>query len=122
MPVYTYTTLDDPSANSGGDGPTASGIHDLGQIRRYYFHPPSSPTRHGFRHRGGSYTTLDDPLATTGINGGTYAFGVNGSGEIIGRYGNNAGVHGFLYNKGTYTSLDHPLGTNGTEALGINDN
>ena len=31
MPVYTYTTFDDPLA-SGGDGTHAAGINDTGQI------------------------------------------------------------------------------------------
>ncbi len=34
-----------------------------------------------------TYTTLDDPLATTTL--GTEAFGINDSGQIVGRYYSN---------------------------------
>lgn len=63
-----------------------------------------------------TYTTLDDPLAT----GGTFAFGINATGQVVGYYQNASGSHGFLYAGGTYTTLDYPS-SNGTLAYGIND-
>src|SRR2546430_12549872 len=75
-------------------------------------------------HRGArimpvyTYTTLDDPLATTTL--GTEAFGINDSGQIVGRYYSN-GFHGFFYTGGTYITLDDPLaGSSNTMAFGIN--
>jgi probable HAF family extracellular repeat protein len=65
---------------------------------------------------GGSYTTLDDPAATLG----TFASGINGSGQIVGQYQNASGLHGFLLSGGTYTTLDDPAATRGTNAFGIN--
>jgi probable HAF family extracellular repeat protein len=116
MPVYTYTTFDDP-LNTSGDGTLASGINDTGQIVGTY---ADASGVHGFLLSGGSYTTLDDPLASAY----TSAAGINGAGQIVGIYFSNhfghAGLHGFLYNKGVYTTLDHPLATDGTEAVGIN--
>jgi probable HAF family extracellular repeat protein len=116
MPVYTYTTFDDPLA-SGGDGTHAAGINDTGQIVGTY---DDASGVHGFLLSGGSYTTLDAPLAQQY----TIAQGINGAGQIVGVYFSNnfghAGLHGFLYNKGVYTTLDHPLATDGTEAVGIN--
>ena len=57
MPVYTYTTFDDPLA-SGGDGTHAAGINDTGQIVGTY---DDASGVHGFLLSGGSYTTLDAP-------------------------------------------------------------
>jgi probable HAF family extracellular repeat protein len=52
-----------------------------------------------------TYTTLDDPLATNG----TFAWGINASGQIVGSYGDaSIFYHGFLYSGGSYTTLDGP--------------
>ena len=59
MPVYTYTTFDNP-LNTSGDGTLASGMNDTGQIVGTY---ADASGVHGFLLSGGSYTTLDDPLA-----------------------------------------------------------
>src|SRR2546423_15568365 len=64
-----------------------------------------------------TYTTLDDPLATNG----TFAWGINASGQIVGSYGDaSIFYHGFLYSGGSYTTLDGPLST-GAGAYGINE-
>jgi len=69
------------------------------------------------------YTILDDPKAST--NGGTFAYGINASGQVVGEYTDFTGGqdHGFLYSGGTYTNFDDPdAGPNGqTMARGIND-
>ena len=116
MPVYTYTTFDDP-LNTSGDGTLASGINDTGQIVGTY---ADASGVHGFLLSGGSYTTLDDPLAAHR----TLALGIDDKGRIVGSYDNASGRHGFLYNPsgGSYTTLDDPLATDGTEAFGINGN
>ena len=56
MPIYTYTTLDDPSATRGT---VATGINGAGQIVGEYF--TAGSVSHGFLYSGGAYTTLDDP-------------------------------------------------------------
>jgi probable HAF family extracellular repeat protein len=78
---------------------------------------------HGFLDSGGSFTTLDDPSAGSGvfIFGGTYATGINASGQIVGYYNDSSGAshaflysggsnvaHGFLDSGGTYTTIDDP--------------
>jgi uncharacterized membrane protein len=91
MPVYNYTTLDDPSADNET---TASGINAAGQIVGWYH------------------------SSTVGYE--TFANGINDVGQIGGLFvGSNS--HSFLYNPngGTYTSVD-ALASD-TEALGIND-
>src|SRR6266566_4485683 len=116
MPVYTYTTLDDPSAV--GANTFAYGINDTDQIVGVY--PDASNKGHGFLLSGGLYDTLDDPLGTNG----TFAQGINEAGQIVGSYRDASNKsHGFLYNPngGTYITLDDPLGTHGTFAQGIND-
>jgi probable HAF family extracellular repeat protein len=45
-----------------------------------------------------AYTTISDPNAT----GGTVAFGINASGQIVGYYFDGSGIgHGFLYINGS---------------------
>jgi probable HAF family extracellular repeat protein len=73
MPVYTYTSLDDPFALSGTQ---AMGINATGQIVGSYSNHGGS---HGFLYSSGTYTILDDPLA----NQGTAASGVNAAGMMV---------------------------------------
>jgi probable HAF family extracellular repeat protein len=93
MPVYNYTTLDDPS--SVGFTTTAGGINSAGQIVGNYGNASGT---HGFLYSSGAYITIDDPLAT----GETTADGINATGLIVGGYRSieNA-THGFIYNPGT---------------------
>jgi probable HAF family extracellular repeat protein len=113
MPVYTFTTLDDPSAVGATH---ALGINSTGQIVGYY--TDASNRASGFLYSNGTYTTVIDPSAT----GDTVAYGINNAGQIVGRYFdvNPNGLHGFFYSGGTFTTLDDPLGT-GTVANGINN-
>jgi probable HAF family extracellular repeat protein len=112
MPVYTYITIDDPSANAGTT--EVWGINAAGQIVGQY--TDASNHVHGFLYSNGTYTTLDDPVAT-----GTIALGINNMGQIVGQYfdASNHG-HGFLYSNGAYTTLDDPAGFD-TLAQSIND-
>jgi probable HAF family extracellular repeat protein len=87
MPVYTYTSLDDPLAP--GPSTVADGINGSGQIVGAY--SDSSFHRHGFLYSNGTYTTLDVPLASQG----TFASGINDAGQIIGQYQDATGSHGF---------------------------
>jgi len=68
-----------------------------------------------------TFTTIDAPNATLG----TYANGINNSGQIAGSYINATGNHAFIDNGGVFTTIDHPdassLLNGGTAAIGIND-
>src|SRR5919206_362905 len=107
MSTYTYSTLDDPSANwsvthSNGytsNGSTnASGINNAGQIAGYY--TASNGNAYGFLLSGGTYTTIDDPLAT-----GTVPQGINDAGQIVGYYHDSQGNYfNFLDSGGTFTT------------------
>jgi probable HAF family extracellular repeat protein len=85
MPVYTYTTLNDPSATTGTK---AFGINDAGQIVGGY-DAGSIGTVHGFLLSGGTYTTLDDPGTDQ-----TQLSRINNAGEIAGFYF-TPGIQGF---------------------------
>src|SRR5262249_13398586 len=76
MPVYNYTTIDDPLAG----GTEAWGINDLGQIVGFYI--DASGRTHGFLDSGGRFTTIDDPFTTTS----TIAGGINDGGQVVGYY------------------------------------
>jgi probable HAF family extracellular repeat protein len=112
MPVYTFTTLDDPL---GTDGTEARGINDAGQVVGIF--TDASTRASGFLYSNGTYTTLLDPLGT----GGTFARGISNAGETVGVYSDaNHHVHGFFYSGGTFSTLDDPLGTD-TFTDGINN-
>ena len=106
MPVYTYTTLDDPLATNGT---VAHGINGMGQIVGTY--NPDASSSHPFLYSAGAYTTLpDDPSATAG----TQPTDINDAGQIVGNYGvvlagHGVANHGFLYSGGTYSTLDDPF-------------
>jgi probable HAF family extracellular repeat protein len=76
MPIYTYTTLDDPNV---ADSTRAFGINDHGQIVGSYI--SADHKLHGFLYSNGTYTTLDYPSATV-----TTAIGINAAGLIVGPY------------------------------------
>jgi len=99
MPIYNYATLDNPSAI--GASTTVTGINDTGQIVGNY---SNAGGLHGFLLSGGTYIPIDDPFATND----TFAYGVNGPGQIVGWYMDAMfATHGFLYNPnggGTYTT------------------
>jgi probable HAF family extracellular repeat protein len=63
-----------------------------------------------------TYITLDDP------SGGTFAYGINDNGEVVGYYYDSSGdAQGFLDIGGSYATLDYPPGTaNQTFPEGIN--
>jgi len=104
MPVYTYTTIDDP-LDIGRTEPIGIAINNMGQIVGNYVDIKNGvEAGNGFLYSNGTYTTIDDPLAFNSTN----AFGINDVGQIVGAYdgaGNN-NSHGFLYSNGTYTTLD----------------
>jgi probable HAF family extracellular repeat protein len=102
----SFTTIDVPGATSGTT--VAGGINDANQIVGWYYDGTGA---HGFLYSGGSFTTVDVPGAS-----GTYAFGINDGGQIVG----GTGSHGFLLNTdGSFIQIDVPGGF-GTTAHGIN--
>jgi len=96
MPVYTYTTIDDPLATANTH---ANGINDNGQIVGSY---TNNSGGHGFLLSGGTYTTLDDPI----FAGGNSAQGINASGQIVGSYQDVSGTHGYLNSGRLYAPID----------------
>jgi|SRR2546423_1577423 probable HAF family extracellular repeat protein len=113
MPVYNYTTLDDPGATQGT---FASGINDAGQIVGTYL---TGTGVHGFVYSGGTFTTLDDP---SGIK--TFATGINSAGHIVGYYTDSGGHDHAFFFSGGFDTLNNPLGNvvgNDFYAEGIND-
>jgi hypothetical protein len=138
----TYTTLDDPLAQTSGftEPRAISGGNIVGD---YY---DNSGFYHAFLYDGSTYATLNIP-GPVGISGGniinnayayhfdgsiyatlndplagpqgTYASGVFG-GNIVGYYLDSSNFgHGFLYDGSTFRTLDYPLGAIATTALGI---
>src|SRR5437879_3193506 len=98
MPVYIFTTFDDPAATIGTFG---NAINDTGQIVGNITNVGS---QHGFLLSGGTYIAIDDPSATNQ----TVAQGINDAGQIVGWYSDNNGDHGFLLANGLYSPIDDP--------------
>jgi probable HAF family extracellular repeat protein len=74
---------------------------------------------HGFLHDQGVFITLDPP----GAIGGSFAFGINDYGQVVGHYYSDSQSlksHGFLYDQGVFTTIDVP-GAFGTFVYGINN-
>src|SRR5262249_12051181 len=106
---------DDPNGTFNG----ASGINSRGDIVGIYGEGSyfDNIIGHGYLLSHGQYTTLDDP---NGING-TWPFGINASGQVVGYYWDTNFVsHGFLLSGGQYTTLDAPNAIY-TFPTGIND-
>jgi probable HAF family extracellular repeat protein len=104
MPVYTYTTLDDPSAGGVDPRTEPDGINASGQIVGRF---RNSTGFHGFLLSGGTYTTLDAPGANA--NSGTTAGAINAAGQIVGAYTDSTNTqHAFLLSGGIYTTLANP--------------
>jgi probable HAF family extracellular repeat protein len=142
----SYTTLD--LSQAGPYPQAAQGINDSGQIVGWYY-DPLALTDNGFLLDNGTYTAFDPSGSISndfyGINAsgqiaglseaGAFLFengnytlfdvpgaptGINDSGQIVGSYGEAAGIgHGFVYDQGSYTTLDVPDST-ATYATGIN--
>jgi uncharacterized membrane protein len=111
VPVYTFTTLDDPLATQASGGTEAFGINNAGQIVGEY-----NIFGHGFLYSGGTYTNIDDGTAGTG------AWGINASGQIVGQFVNGSVTDGFLRSGGTFTTLiDTDPSAVSTAAHGINN-
>jgi len=93
----TFTTVNGPL----GVPFAASGINDTGQIVGY----PGLDN-------GGTFTAILDPLSAgyPGAGAFTTSYGINNSGQIVGRYvSEGSGYHGFLDSGGTFTTIDDPL-------------
>ena len=60
------------------------------------------------------YTSIDFPGAT-----GTFAFGVNDAGQVVGEYVDTTGRHGFSTLESSFSTIDFPKQM-GTQAFGIN--
>jgi probable HAF family extracellular repeat protein len=108
------TTIDFPDAVSFT---TASDINSAGQIVGNY--DDASGNRHGFLLNDGEFTLIDFPDASS-----TEVFGINASGEIVGRYALDGqdpffAGHGFLLKQGVFTTIDFP-GATSTAAARIN--
>src|SRR5271165_654588 len=113
----TFVTIDDPLAVDGTYGGTA-GINNRDEFVGTYL--DSSGVAQGFTEIRGTFKTITDPTVGTE---GTYAFGVNDYGEVVGYYVNvNSAnyLNGYVYLHGSYTTIDDLLGTD-TVAMGIND-
>src|SRR5438067_12792994 len=96
MPVYTFTTLDDPL----GMAAVAFGISDAGQVVGAY--TDANVHGEGFLYSGGIFTTLDDPLGS----GGRSARGSNDAGQLVGAdFDAGNGGRGFLGSRGTTHTL-----------------
>jgi hypothetical protein len=76
------------------------------------------PQAHGFLDSSGVFSSIDVPGAN-----GTYSYGVNNSGQIVGFFtelvGSQQFYHGYVDTNGLFTTIDVPGGTY-TVATGVN--
>ena len=105
--------------------PYPSGLNDAGDVAGYYC--PGNPTCYGSGTDTGfvysQQTHTLTPIAFPGAPGefGTFAAGINNSGEIAGFYAAaHSNPEGFLFAGGVYTTNAMPGGI-GTQAFAINN-
>jgi probable HAF family extracellular repeat protein len=94
------------------------GINNSSQIVGVYFSSSNGTyVAHGFLDSNGSFSSIDAPGAV-----GTYAYGINNSGVIVGfeQIGAQLASQAFIDNNGTFTTFQVPGGVS-TVADGIND-
>src|SRR5262245_1998383 len=114
MPIFAYTTLDDPSAVNGT---FATGVNAAGQVVGSY--TDASGISHGFVYAGGGYANFDDPDA--GNSGDTLPDGINNLGQIVGWFSNFPQEIAFLKIGDSYPFIVNPNNVNDvTLAHGIN--
>ena len=96
----------------GSDPQTAAAVNDSGQIVGEY-----ADYDQGYERSGGKFTPIAVPFAGAL---GTFPYGINNSGEIVGGWwDSNTIEHGFTLIGNTYTSFDYPDGSE-TGGFGIN--
>lgn len=106
--VYNFRSIDFPGANYSDawdfdDGAVVGTMDSPGVTQGFYF-------------RGNSYHMLQFSFAPI-----TNLYGINASGQMVGRYIDQANEnHGFLYDGTNFTAIDPP-GSTRTDALAIND-
>jgi len=92
----SYTVIDHPDAVAGnmfGGGTVLHGINNSGQIAGSFV--DSRGNRHGFIFADNRFFEFDHPDAAAGANG-TDVWGINDSGQVLGRVYNGQRVNGFL--------------------------
>jgi autotransporter-associated beta strand protein len=107
-----------PAANAGdytftSFGTPFRGINDAGQTVGNTNNFPGS----SFLYSGGNYTPVNVPGAAQG----TYAFGINNAGQIVGGSEVNWVSKGFVYSNGAYVSFNVPGDNGETTPFGINN-
>jgi hypothetical protein len=109
----TFTTIDDPFADTGTIAPpnTGQGTNAYSVARGIvvgdYVGP--SGTFRGFIERQGRFVALDDPNAGRAPAQGTMPYTIASTGEIAGTYVDTSGVeHGFLFTNGTFRTFNDP--------------
>jgi hypothetical protein len=96
----------------GSDPQTVAAVNDSGQMVGEY-----ADYEQGYERSGGRFTPIAVPFAGAA---GTFPYGINNSGEVVGGWwDSNIVEHGFTLIGGAYTSVDYP-GASETGVFGVN--
>ena len=110
-PVYSFTTIDD-----GTSGTLGQGINNAGIVSGFYCTTPSCDTTSAFIYNG-SFSDNNFPGAAQ-----TSGAGINNSGMIVGTWIDGNGVHNaYFFDGSSFTTINDPKGAS-NNAHGINDN
>ena len=104
--VEAYQVANNPN---GETNQQAAGVNDTGAIVGGYI--DSSNVWHGYERSGASFIPIDVPFAGAM---GTFLYGINNSGEVVGTWTKTASgddFHGFALVGSTYTALAYPGAT-----------
>lgn len=111
----------------GGISSAAYSINNAGQVVGASSYADSFGGVHGFLYSGGKMVDLMGPATATGPF--TYiqsvAYGINSSGQVVGKVEVGSYYQAFLYSGGSMTNIGalggSPTGYNASQANGIND-
>jgi probable HAF family extracellular repeat protein len=132
----SFTAITDPGAACASGiacGTFATGINGGGDIVGYY--GDSTGVVHGFLYSGGNFTTIDYPglscpPGSGSIGCGTFVFGINNNGQIVGSVTlpvreSDGGFlithYGFLDTGGNFIKIEHPDHPNNTFVTSVNN-
>jgi uncharacterized membrane protein len=101
----------------GANNTQASDINNFGRIVGRFFATLALEIGRGFIKDGTNFTYFDAP----GVQGpfGTFPYGINDSGQIVGQFADSTGFHSFLLDSNRFSLINVPQSSD-THVQGIN--
>jgi len=120
--LYSNGHMTDLGRLSGGESAAAIAINNSGQIvGTAGFTFPGGDTTEAFLYNGGHMVGLGTLAGPANDSNNSVAYGINDSGQVVGRSSGFNSVNGFLYQNGQMTTFLPASLNNGSVANAINN-